>query len=135
MQCYRHHAGNVMQHYQPSHTPVSHPPDTDVVLSDTFKTMNMVPYTHPSYPHPAQQQMKKDEGTLCATLQLYIYNLLETLFGTFIARTFQFATLMIYIILICCCLYGGRGRGKVFFHIGKIVFDVSVEFSSISSLK
>jgi hypothetical protein len=53
--------GNVMQHYQPSHTPVSHPPDTDVVLSDTFKTMNMVPYTHPSYPHPAQQQMKKDE--------------------------------------------------------------------------
>ena len=57
---YRGVLGSVLQHYQQSPTPsgMSHGGgDTDVgVLSDNFRSLNMVPYQH--VPHP----IKKEEG-------------------------------------------------------------------------
>jgi hypothetical protein len=48
-------SGNVIQHYSSG----SQGGDADVVLSDNFKQLNMVPYM--GHQHVNQQQMKKDE--------------------------------------------------------------------------
>lgn len=78
----------MIPHYQPGlshqhHSPISHPPQphrpdsSEVVLSDSFKALNIVPFSPPSYPQQQQQhqhvsqqqqqqQIKKDEGVCSA---------------------------------------------------------------------